>query len=428
MSGAYRSWDTEGAKLTQSTAPGQSLHSVQRPTAIGGSDASRWPSGLATWSSTDNVQSRPNPSRSTSPPSAFQSTSNTSPSFNPGRLTNGQSNTFPTSLANTPSGLVSRGSISGPPGRVNSFQSGFGGFARTNSGTSAFDDGAASRESALPSSRQSDSDATLQFNNDVSGFPQGIASHSRHASRPSLSAAPSAYYPQQQPSSRSQSLNPQKDDAALEAARQSLARNFANNSPAPRYSTVPASTPAPSQVRWWGSEFTPNNGVAQNPAYPQESRRESLAMSANQSAMNSPRAFGSARPAEAWASPATPVDFDLFARYQRPQSQMSRLPNQPPYIDPTFGQISQGQISEVPAHIMQQLMQFPSYAMAGQQYYTPTAPAAYGGRPVRNQNPYENYKTTPQLLDEFKKTSKGANRKWQLRVCRHLLSSHWGPY
>ncbi|KAL2277868.1 hypothetical protein FJTKL_15157 [Diaporthe vaccinii] len=408
---------TDGLASRDNTAPGQSLHSAQRPTAIGGSDASRWPSGLGTWSSPDNVQSRPNPSRSTSPPSAFQSTSNTSPSFNPGRLTNGQSNTFPTSLANTPSGLVSRGSISGAPqpGRVNSFQSGFGGFARTNSGTSAFDDGAASRESVLPSSRQSDSDATVQFNNDMSGFPQGIPSHSRHASRPSLSAAPSSYYQKQGPSSRSQSLNPQTDDAALEAARQTLARNFASNSPAPRFSTVQANTPAPSQARWWGSEFTPNNGVVQNPAYPQESRRESLAMSANQSAMNSPRAFGSARPAETWASPAPPMDFDLLARFQRPQSQMSRLATQSPYIDPTFSQINQNQMPEVPAHIMQQIMQFPNYAMGGQQYYTPTAPAAYGARPVRNQNPYENYKTTPQLLDEFKKTSKGANRKWQLR-------------
>lgn len=148
-------------------------------------------------------------------------------------------------------------------------------------------------------------------------------------------------------------------------------------------------------------------------------------MSANQSAMNSPRAFGSARPAETWASPAPPMDFDLLARFQRPQSQMSRLANQSPFIDPTFSQINQNQMPEVPAHIMQQIMQFPNYAMGGQQYYTPTAPAAYGARPVRNQNPYENYKTTPQLLDEFKKTSKGANRKWQLRVCGQVFRPTW---
>lgn len=417
MSGAYKSWDAEGAKLTQFTAPGQSL-SAQRSTGIAGSDASRWPSGLATWSSPDNAQSRPNPSRSTSPPSSFQNASNTSPSYNPGRLSNGHSNTFPTSLANTSNGLMSRGSISGAtqPSRVNSFQSGFGGFPRTNSGTSAFDDGAASRESGLPSSRHSENETTLQFNNDMSGFPQAIASHSRHASRPSLSAASSSYYQQQQPSSRSQSLNPTLDDAALEAARRTLARNLGTNSPGPQYSTVQTGTPAPAQLYRWPGEFTPGNGIGQNPSYPQEARRDSLAMSVNQSA--SPRAFGSARPAEPWATPVAPVDFDSVARIQRSHSQISRLANQSPYMDPTFSQLNQSQFPDIPPQLMQHILPYPGYPIAGQQYYTPTAPAAYGGRPGRNQNPYENYKATPQLLEEFKKTSKGANRKWQLRVCR----------
>ncbi|KAJ0108682.1 hypothetical protein J7T55_015116 [Diaporthe amygdali] len=415
VSGAYKSWDTEGAKLTQPTAPGQSLHSAQRPNGIGGSDGSRWTTGLGTWTSPDNMQSRPNPSRSTSPPSAFQSTSNTSPSFNPGRLTNGQSNTFPTSLSTSNNGIISRGSISGgpQPARVNSFQSGFGGFPRTNSGTSAFDESATSRESGLPSSRHSESETPLQFNNDVSGFPQGIASHSRHASRPSLSAASSSYY-QQPPSSRSQSLNPHSDEAALEAARAALGRGaLASNSPGPRFNTVQASTPAPSQFGRW--DFTPTNGTNQIPTYPQESRRESLAMSINQSAMNSPRAFGGGRPADNWPTPVAPVDLDPLARLQRSQSQISRLANQSPYLDPTFSQINQGQIPDLQTQLMQSLYQYQGYAMPGQQYYPPTAPAAYGARPARNQNPYENYKATPQLLEEFKKTSKGANRKWQLR-------------
>ncbi|KAG8165505.1 hypothetical protein KVR01_004057 [Diaporthe batatas] len=393
-------------------AAGQPLHSAQRQ---GGSEATRWPSsGLGNWPSQDNVQSRPNASRSTSPPSAFQNNSNTSPSFNPGRLTNGQSNTFPTTLAHASNGVISRGSISGPAGRVNSFQSGFGGFARTNSGASAFDDGAAPRDSGLPSSRQSESESAVQYNNEVSGFPQTIPSHSRHASRPSLSAASSSYYQQQQPS-RSQSLNPQLDDAALEAARQSLARNMPNNSPAPRFSTVQASTPAPSQIFRWG-DWTPGNGVGQT--FPQGSRRESLAMSVNQSAMNSPRAFSNARPAEPWASPATAVDLDALSGLQRSQGQLARLPNQLPYADPSpYGQMSQSQLSELQAQA--QLMQsvyLQNYTMQAQPYYAaPTGPAAYAGRPGRTQNPFEGFKATPQLLEEFKKTSKGANKKWQLR-------------
>lgn len=424
MSGAYyKSWDAEGAKLTQSTAPGQSL-SAQRSNGIVGSDASRWASGLANWSSPDTAQSRPNPPRSTSPPTSFQNTSNSSPSFNATRLTNGHSNTFPTTLAGTPSGLVSRGSISGPSGRVNSLQAGFGGFPRTNSGTSAFDDGTASRETVLPSSRHSESESTLQFNNDVSGFPQGIGSHARHASRPSLGGATASYYQQQpQPGSRSNSLNPQFDEAGLDAARRYVTGNLASNSPAPQFNTT-----ASSQLFRWGGEFTPGNGVGQNPPYPQESRRESLAMSVNQSAMNSPRAFGSARLAEPWATPTAPVDFDPLARTQRSLSQISRLANQSPYIDPTFSQINQSHYLDSQAQLMQQMMQFPGYAMPGQQYYPPTAPAAYGGRPMRNEAPYENYKATPQLLAEFKKTNKGANRKWQLRVREYVFWSHCDPY
>jgi hypothetical protein len=259
----------------------------------------------------------------------------------------------------------------------------------------------------------------------VPGFPQTIASHTRHASRPSLSAASSSYYQQQQPS-RSQSLNPQLDEAALEAARQSLARNMASNSPAPRFNAVQTGTPGPTQAYRWG-DFTPSNGVGPNPVYPQESRRESLAMSVNQSAMNSPRTFSSARPVEPWGSPAAPVDFDALSRLQRTQA---RLANQTPYVDPTYGQIHPNPLSEqLQAHsqlmntlyfqnyTMQQMQQTPSY------YPTPTAPAAYGGRPGRTQNSFDNYKATPPLLDEFKKTSKGANKKWQLRVCGPLFWS-----
>ncbi|KAL1877424.1 mRNA binding protein puf3 [Diaporthe australafricana] len=134
--------------------------------------------------------------------------------------------------------------------------------------------------------------------------------------------------------------------------------------------------------------------------------------------MNSPRTFGSGRPADAWATPMAPVDLDQFARLQRSQSQVSRLATQSPYLDPTtFNQINQNHIPDLQAHahLMQQLYQYQGYPIPGQQFYPPTAPAAYGGRPGRNQNPYENYKATPQLLEEFKKTSKGANRKWQLR-------------
>lgn len=424
MAGAYKNWDIEGAKLTQPTAAGQPLHSQQRQGGLGGPEAARWPStGLGNWPSQDSVQSRPNASRSTSPPSAFQTNSNTSPSFNPGRLTNGQSNTFPTTLAHASSGVISRGSISGQAGRVNSFQSGFGGFARTNSGTSAFDDGVAPRDSGLPSSRQSESESTVQYNNEVPGFPQAISSHTRHASRPSLSAASSSYYQQQQPS-RSQSLNPQLDDAALEAARQSLARNMPNNSPAPRFNTVQASTPAPSQIFRWG-DWTPGNGVSQT--FPQGSRRESLAMSVNQSATNSPRAFSNARPVEPWGSPATAADLDALSGLPRSQGHMPRLSAQLPYTDPSsYGQMSQNQLTELQAQA--QLMQSvyfqnytQNYTMQAQQYYAaPTAPAAYS-RPGRTQNPFENFKATPQLLEEFKKTSKGANKKWQLKVRESML-------
>lgn len=139
-------------------------------------------------------------------------------------------------------------------------------------------------------------------------------------------------------------------------------------------------------------------------------------MSVNQSA--SPRTFGSARPADPWATPVAPVEFDPVARIQRSHSQMSRLANQSPYIDPAFSQLNQSQFPDIPPQLMQHMLPYAAYPLAGQQYFTPTAPAAYGGRPGRNQNPYENYKATPQLLEEFKKTSKGANRKWQLRVCR----------
>lgn len=393
-------------------AAGQPLHSTQRQLSIGGPEANRWPSGLGNWPSQDNVQSRPNPSRTNSPPSAFQNNSNTSPSFNPGRMTNGQSNTFPTTLAHASSGIISRGSISGPQaGRVNSFQSGFAGFARNNSGTSAFDDGVAPRDSGLQSSRHPESESTVQYNSDVSGFPQAIPSHTRHASRPSLSAASSSYYQQQQPS-RSQSLNPQLDDAALEAARQSLARNMPNNSPAPRFNTAQASTPAPSQVLRWG-DWTPGNGIGQ--AFPQGSRRESLAMSINQSAMNSPRAFGSARPVEPWGSPAPAVDLDALSGLPRSQGQLPR----PPYTDPSYGQVGPNPLSELQAQAQAQLMHsvyLQNYTMQAQPYYAaPTAPAAYGGRPGRTRNPFEGFKATPQLLEEFKKTSKGANKKWQLR-------------
>lgn len=418
MAGAYKNWNIEGAKLTQPTAAGQPLHSTQRQGAIGGPEATRWPSnGLGNWPSQESVQSRPNASRSTSPPSAFQTNSNTSPSFNPGRLTNGQSSTFPTTLAHASSGLTSRGSISGQAGRVNSFQSPFGGFPRTNSGTSAFDDGAAPRDSGLPSSRQAESESTVQYNNDVPGFPQTIPSHTRHASRPSLSAASSSYYHQQQPS-RSQSLNPLDGDAALEAARQNYARNMPNNSPAPRFNTAQASTPA-SMSRW--GDWTPGNGVGQT--FPQGSRRESL-MSVNQSAMNSPRAnFSNARPVEPWGSPATAVDVDAISGLPRSQGQLPRLSAQLPYVDPSsygqMGQMSQNSLEGLQAHAqLMNSLYFQNYTMQPQPYYAaPTAPAAYGGRPGRTQHAYnENIKTTPQLLEEFKKTSKGANKKWQLRV------------
>lgn len=153
-------------------------------------------------------------------------------------------------------------------------------------------------------------------------------------------------------------------------------------------------------------------------------------MSVNQSAMNSPRAFGSARPAEPWGSPAAPLDLDALSRLQRSQSQMARLASQSPYVDPTYGQINQNQLSELQAQ--SQLVNtyfFQNYTMQAPTYYpAPTAPAALGGRPGRNQNPFENYKATPQLLEEFKKTSKGANKKWQLRVRGLLFWSQRNRY
>lgn len=420
LPGAFKSWNTNGAKLTQPTAPSQSLHSAQRSNGINVSDGGRWPSGLGSWTSSESVPSRPGAPRSTSPPTAFQNTSNTSPSFKPGRSTNGKSTTFPTSLAPTGNGLMGYSSMTGgiQGGRTNSFQASFGSFQRGSQGTPAFEDAVASREPILPPSRHhSESEAPPQFGSDAFGFTNGMTTQSRHSSRPSLSAASSSYFPQPS-NSRSQSLNPQSDEMALEAARASFNRGMASNSPGPRLGGIQPSAPASSQFSR-GMEFTPSNAMH---AFSQESRRESLTASVNQSSLNSPRGFGGARPADAWAS--TPSrDFDHMSRIQRPQSQVSRLPNQSPYLDPSYSPLGfQPQLMQQMIHPGLSLP-YPAYGLPGQPFFAPTAPAAFASRPGRAPEPYPGCKATPQLLEDFKRSYK-SNRKWQLKVCGLRYSSY----
>lgn len=418
VQGASKSWDTNGAKLTQPTAPGQSLHSGQRSNGINTTDGGRWPSGLASWTPSETVQSRPSAPRSTSPPSAYQNASNTSPSFQPGRSSNGKSTTFPTSLAPTSNGIMGYSNIAGgmQGGRANSFQAGFGSFQRGNQGTPAFDDPATSRETIT--SRHSESEAPPQFNSDVFGFANGMGNQSRHASRPSLSAASSSYFAQPL-NSRSQSLNPQHDEMALEAARASLNMGIASNSPGPRLNGMQQNVPVSSQFSR-GMEFTPSNPLH---TYPQESRRDSLATSVNQSSLNSPRGFGGARPADAWAS--TPSrEFDPMSRIQRPQSQVSRIPTQPSYLETAYSPLTyQPQVVQQMMHHGLSL-QYTAYGLPGQSFYAPSAPAAFSTRQGRGApDIYANCKATPQVLDEFKRNYKQQNKKWHLKVCGpHLLS------
>lgn len=414
--GAFKSWDTNGAKLTQPTASGQSLHSGQRSNGINASDGSRWPSGLG-WASSDSVHSRPGAPQSTSPPTAFQNTSNTSPSFQPGRSANGKSTNFPTSLAPTTNSLMGYSAISGgmQGSRSNSFQAGFGGFQRGTQGTPGFDEAAASREAMLPPSRHSESEAQAQISNDAFGFSNGIATQSRHAPRPSLSAASSSYFPQSS-NSRSQSLNPQNDEMVLEAVRASFNRELSGNSPGPRLNGMQSSAPALSQFGR-GVEFTPSNPLH---TISQEARRDSLAASINQSSLNSPRGFGSARPSESWAS--TPSrEYDQMSRIQRPQNQIPRTQNQSPYLDPAYNPLSfQPQMMQQMIHPSLSL-QYPAYGIPGQPFFAPTAPAAFASRPGRAADQFAGYKATPQLLEDFKRTYK-SNRKWQLKVCEPRLS------
>lgn len=394
--------DTAGVQ-----APGQSLHSGQRSNGINTNDGSRWPSGLASWTSSETVQSRPSAPRSTSPPSAYQNTSNTSPSFNPGRLANGKSTTFPTSLASTTNSLMgySNVPVGLQGGRTNSFQASFGSFQRGSQGTTGFDDAATSREAIT--SRHSESEAQPQFGSDAFGFANGMGTQSRHASRPSLSAASSSYFPQPS-SSRSQSLNPQNDEMALEAARASFNRGMASNSPGPRLNGIQPSVPVSQFSR--GLEFTPSNSLQ---SFSQEPRRDSLAASVNQSTLNSPRGFGGARPADAWAS-TPPRDFDNMSRIQRPQNQVSRLPNQSPYLDPSYNPLSfQPQLMQQMIHPGLSLP-YPAYGLPGQPFFAPTAPASFSTRQGRTPDPYVGCKATPQLLEDFKRSYK-SNRKWQLK-------------
>lgn len=295
-------------------------------------------------------------------------------------------------------------------GRANSFQASFGSFQRGSLGTPGFDDALTSREAIT--SRHSESEAPPQFNTDPFGYANGMGTQSRHASRPSLSAASSSYFPPPS-NSRSQSLNPQHDEMALEAARASFNRGVVSNSPGPRLSGIQQNVPVASQFSR-GMEFTPSNPLQ---TYPQEARRESLAASVNQSSLNSPRGFGGARPADAWAS--TPSrDFDHMSRIQRPQSQVSRLPNQSPYMDATYNPLSfQPQLMQQMIHPSLAL-QYQPYGLPGQPFFAPTAPAAFSTRQGRGApDPYANYKATPQVLDDFKKSHKTNNKKWQLKVC-----------
>lgn len=378
----------------------------QRTTAIGTSDSNPWARpGANTWNSADSQQFRPSASRSTSPPSNSQNGTNTSPTFNPNRAANSQNSAFSTtnfktSFAPMSSGLPSLSNYTDSNSQGDSgggFQQGFIGFQRSGQALStAFEDSHAS-------SRHSETESPMQFPSENTVFGGGLGSHSRHASRISLSGASTGF---SHPRSQSQSFIATGDQtqATLDSVRATLLRDrLQTNSPGPRGSITQGSTPAPAQL-----SYPPTNGFNL-----QEARRDSLANSIHgQSSMNSPRTFAAPKLSDPW-NPVTSLDFETLGRIQRSQSQMSRQSTQTPYMDPY------SQYPELQAQLMQQMHPgFSPYAnygfQPGQAFFPPTAPAGMIPRGSRSQDMTVGIRC--QELEDFRRSAK-SNRKWELKVC-----------
>lgn len=410
-SGAYKSYmrALDRTELTVHVA------GTQRTTAIGTSDSNPWARpGASTWNSADSQPFRPSASRSTSPPSTSQNGSNTSPNFNSNRAATSQNSAFSTAnfkttfapMSNSLANLSSYVDNNAPGDSGAGFQQGFMGFQRPSQGLStAFED-------SHPPSRHSETESPLQFPSENPVFGGGLGSHSRHASRISLSGASTGF---SHPRSQSQSYITTSDQtqAALDSVRATLLRDrLQTSSPGPRGSITQGSTPAPSQL-----SYPPINGFSLGNGNMQETRRDSLANSIHgQSLMNSPGTFAAPKLSDPW-NPIPTLDFETVSRIQRSQqNQMSRQASQASYID---GYI---QYSDVHAQLMQQMHPgFSPYAnygyQPGQPFFPPTAPAGMIPRGSRSQDMTVGIRCPE--LEEFRRSAK-SNKKWELKVCISL--------
>lgn len=309
-------------------------------------------------------------------------------------------------------------SDSHPADSINSFQTNLAGFQRSAQSIGPYDD---SRESVLPPSRHSENEASLQFGTETPAFGNAFGSHSRQASRMSLSGLSNSYM-QQQPGSRSQShsYTPQSEQAQAmyEAVRaQNIRDGMQTSSSGARPSATQGSSPAPSQLGW--RDYQTTNAFGLSAGNLQDVRRDSLA-SIHNSSLNSPRTVGAPRQADPWQSPTT-FDLETLNRIQRSQQNtMSRQSTQSSYIDPaSFNLYADTQLLQQmhPAYSLP----FQTYGyQAGQQYYPPSGPAGMVPRTGRPQDLAVGVRC--QELEEFRRSSK-SNRKWELKVCRPPLLS-----
>lgn len=399
---------TVDAELTNYAA------STQRSNPLGASESSSlWSRPSATsWNSSESQQFRSTASRSTSPPNPLQNASNTSPSFNPSRSSSQQNTTFPssnfmTNYANYTDNAQGDG--------VHAFQQSYMSFQRGVPGlSSGFDE----REQTPPS-RHSESEAP--YVGEPAVFGNGIGAHSRHPSRMSLSGATHSFA-QPQPSSRSQSYSHHSSQVAMENLHAHLSReNIQVSSPGARASGAQTVTQGPPQLGGW-RDFTPGSGL--NPANGnlQETRRESLANSVHNSALNSPRNFGAQRQPDPWTTPAAvPVDLDVLSRLQRSQGQMPRQTTQSPYLEtftPLYADMH-SQLLQLHSGFSLPFQQFQNYGyQTGQQLFPSNGSA---GMIPRGRSADLAVGIRCQELEEFRRSSK-SNRKWELKVRRLLYA------
>lgn len=295
------------------------------------------------------------------------------------------------------------------------FQQSYVGFQRGGQGlTSGYDE-----RDQMPPSRHSESEAP--FPGDAVTFTNGLGSHSRHQSRMSISGATT--FSGQQTASRSQSYSHQSSQAALENIHAHLMRdNIQAGSPGSRAGGTQSGSTGPSQLGGW-RDFTPSNGLNLANGNLQDARRESLANSVHNSALNSPRTYVAQRQPDPWTPPApVPLDFDVLGRLQRSQGQMSRQATQSPYLDQTsylpYADI-QAQLLQLHSGYPLPFQQFQNYGyQTGQQLFPPAGPAGMipRGRPADL-----TVGVRCQELEEFRRSSK-SNRKWELKVCLSQIS------